>query len=581
MSNDRVETGHISRFWNEDFKSLPFVKQPITEEEIRNWQSQGYDHVKSFSGSMYDSRNIMPDWVLNMNQMFGMHSQTYTLYCMTTLEIMPVHADHFNTYCRLHNTTGDKVQRVILMLEDWKPGHYFELDGIGYVNWKAGDWFKWTGDVPHAASNIGTQPRYTLQITGMPVASGQMNKLFINNVPDIENNCSHPFVVNDVLPKIKDEHVMVFMQNGYISDLDDITHSPTSTDLLNNNGLHIYLYEPMCSYHKDSIVNEYAPYTKHNQNFYSEFRHPIYPDELRAEELDSIYQYATRNNLTNVTVHTGDYNVSTWYTHYTDRLTLICDDLFLKTQRKIRNLNETFRNQFNNKFVCLNWRFTNHRQLVSTFLAGETINLSWYHKTAFENLNKNLFFDLSLWEQTHNEHYTKLRSKCQLVNEQSPFVVDISSSEATLVDNPYSVNIWPTANGYSAGETPALRNILGNNLSAVYTNSFVDVINETRFAQPTANFSEKVFQAIQYQKPFIVVGPPKTLEYIRSLGFKTFNDFWDESYDDELHHGERLAKIFDVLEKIINTPTDELHNMYDSMRLTVEYNLTRYKEFIQ
>jgi hypothetical protein len=143
------------------------------------------------------------------------------------------------------------------------------------------------------------------------------------------------------------------------------------------------------------------------------------------------------------------------------------------------------------------------------------------------------------------------------------------------------VNIWPTANGYGAGETPALRNILGNNLSAVYTNSFVDVINETRFAQPTANFSEKVFQAIQYQKPFIVVGPPKTLEYIRSMGFKTFNDYWDESYDDEPHHGERLAKIFDVLEKIIHTPKDELSKMYDDMRSMLAHNINRYKEFIK
>jgi hypothetical protein len=578
--NPRVEVGHVSRFWNDDFKSLTYAKQPITDDEVSTWRSQGYDHVKSFSGSMYDSRNIMPDWVLNMENMFGMHDQTYTLYRMTTLEIMPVHSDHFNTYCRLHNTTPDKVQRVILMLEDWKPGHYFELDGIGYVNWKAGDWFKWTGDVPHAASNIGIEPRYTLQVTGMSTTCGQLNKLFVNNVPDIENNCNHLFVTKDILPKIKDEHVMVFMQNGHISDLDDITHSYASSKLLNDNGLHIYLYEPMCSYHKDSTINPYPPYTIHNQNFYSEFKHPVKPDELRAEELDSIYQYAARNNLTNVTVHTGDYNVSTWYTHYTDRLTLIGDDLFLKTQRKIRNLDETFRNQFSDKFLCLNWRFTNHRQLVSTFLAGETNNLSWYHKTEFENLNKNLFFDLALWEQTHNGHYTKLRSKCDLVNERSPFVVDISSSESVIVDNPYAVNIWPTADGYSAGETPALRNILGNNLSAVYTNSFVDVINETRFAQPTANFSEKVFQAIQYQKPFIVVGPPKTLEYIRSLGFKTFNDYWDESYDDELHHGERLAKIFDILEQIINTPIDELRNMYDNMRPIVEHNLNRYKEFI-
>jgi len=191
-----------------------------------------------------------------------------------------------------------------------------------------------------------------------------------------------------------------------------------------------------------------------------------------------------------------------------------------------------------------------------------------------------LFFDLSLWEHIHTKHYCKLKNNCDLVMKNAPFIVDIPAIAPIEIDDPYLFDIWPTANGYSAGETPALRNILGNNLSAVYTNSFVDVINETRFAQPTANFSEKVFQAIQYQKPFIVVGPPKTLEYIRSLGFKTFNDFWDESYDDELHHGERLAKIFDVLEQIINTPTDELRNMYDNMRSILEHNLNKYKEFI-
>ena len=37
---------------------------------------------------------------------------------------------------------------------------------------------------------------------------------------------------------------------------------------------------------------------------------------------------------------------------------------------------------------------------------------------------------------------------------------------------------------------------------------------------------------------------------------------------------------FDILEQIINTPIDELRNMYDNMRPIVEHNLNRYKEFI-
>lgn len=574
--NSRIEKGHVSKFWNDKFKSLPYNRQPITREEISHWRSQGYDYVKSFSGSMYDNRNPMPNWIANLKFLFGMYNQTYTFYKMDTLEIMPTHSDHFNTYCKLNNTTPDNVERVILMLEDWKPGHYFELDGVGYVNWKAGDWFKWRGDVPHAASNIGIEPRYTLQITGTTIMQGQMNKLFHRNVPNTLDNLHNPFVKNVVFGKIHEAHSMVYMNNRYIEELDNIIHDEKAIDVLNKNGLHIYLYEPLCSYHKDAL-----PDNLHNQGFYSEFSHTVRPDELRAEELDSIYQYAVRNNLTNVTVHTGNYNVDVWYTHYTDRLKLICDDLFLKCQKKIENLDETFRNQFNYKFICLNWRFTKHRQLVSTFLAGDKGNLSWYHSADFDSLSSNLRFELGDWEHTHANHYRKLKDNCDIVMKNAPFVVDIPATAPVEIKNPDHFDIWPQTENFKPGETPALRNILANSLSSAYINSFVDIINETRFAEPTANFSEKVFQAIQYKKPFIVVGPPKTLEYIKSLGFKTFNEFWDESYDDEPDHGERLAKIFDLVQAILNSPLEDLRSMYDQMHSTVEHNLAKYKEFVK
>jgi hypothetical protein len=548
------------------------------DSEIEQWHSAGYAHATSFSGSMYDSRNSMPEWVSNLASIFGMYNQTYTFYRMDTLDIMPVHSDHYNTYCRIHNTSTDKVERVILMLEDWKPGHYFELDGVGYVNWKAGDWFKWRSNTPHAASNIGIEPRYTLQITGTSMLEGQLNKLFYRNVPNIADNLHSPFVNNHVFGKITEDHSMVYMNNGYIEELDNIVHDNQAISLLNKNGLHIYLYEPLCDYHQNATPDEIVG-TVHNQGFYSEFKHPIATVDLRAEELDSIYQYAERNNLTNVTVHTGNYNAESWYTHYADKLSLMCDDLFLKTQRKIEGLDETFRNQFNFKFVCLNWRFTKHRQLVSTFLASEAGHLSWYHKADFDALSKNLSFNLHLWEQTYPEHYDRLKRNCDLVMQNAPYTIDVPATEPIEINNPYHVDIWPKTELYKEGETPALRNITANSLAAAYINSFVDIINETRFAQPTANFSEKVFQAIQYQKPFIVVGPPKTLEYIRSMGFKTFNEFWDESYDDELHHGERLAKIFDLIDQIMNTPLEDLRTMYDKMRDTVQYNLTKYKEF--
>lgn len=158
--------GHVIPFWTNNFKQLPYVKQPITDQEVYDWSSRGYDYVKSFTGSMYDSKNPMPEWIKKFDNMFGFKNQTYTFYKMTTLEIMPEHVDHFRTYTTLFNADINKVYRALVMLEDWKSGHYLEINKVGYVNWKAGDFFVWSADTPHAASNIGIEDRYTLQITG-------------------------------------------------------------------------------------------------------------------------------------------------------------------------------------------------------------------------------------------------------------------------------------------------------------------------------------------------------------------------------------------------------------------------------
>jgi hypothetical protein len=567
--NTRVEIGHLGRFWNDDFKQLIFVKQPVTDEEVKTWQDMGYDHVKSFTGSMYDNSKPMPDWIATLERMFGLYNQTYTFYRMNTLEIMPVHVDHYRTYCRINNVSTDKVCRIVMMLEDWKPGHYFELDGIGYTNWKAGDYFMWKGDVPHAASNIGVEPRYTLQITGLSIYEGQLNQLFSTNIPDMETNHSNPMVTLDILPKLKDTHNMVYLNNRYIKELDSVHHSEETIDLLNKEGLHIYLYEPMCSYQ--------YPFEKHTQGFYSEFS-KVDNSLLRSEELDSIYDYVKRNYLSNVTVHTCDYDIENYYINYTDRLQLVCDDLFLKTQKKIMHLTDKPVGRFIRNFICLNWRFTKHRQLVSTFLAGEEGYLSWYYKADFDALKKDLFFDLEEWKTTHPEHYEKLKKGCDITLSQGPFTIDKHDAQPTVVTDPYHVDMYPNVTGIPKGETPALYNRVNNELSNYYFESFVDIINETRYAQPTANYSEKVYQAMQYLRPFILVAPPKTLEYLKSMGFKTFGEFWDESYDDELDHGERLAKIFTLINHVFAMPNDKQRELYENMVPILTHNLNRYKE---
>ena len=115
---------------------------------------------------MYDSKNPMPDWVIAVSSELGLENCGYVFYKMQTNDIMPEHVDHFNTYCKVFGVERNNVYRAVVFLEDWSSGHYFEIDKFAICNYKKGDYVLWHADVPHAASNIGTSDRYTLQITG-------------------------------------------------------------------------------------------------------------------------------------------------------------------------------------------------------------------------------------------------------------------------------------------------------------------------------------------------------------------------------------------------------------------------------
>lgn len=579
----KTETGHIKPLWRDEFKHFNYTLPPITQEEKIAWAKAGYHDIKT-RGKMYDSTNPMPEWVSVLENTFGMYRQTYTFYRMDTMEVMPTHSDHYRTYIKLNNVEYDQVFRTVVMLEDWKPGHYFELDGVGYTNWKAGDWFKWKGDIPHAASNIGIEPRYTLQITGISVITGQLNELFCFDVPNITKRVEsdHPMFKLQVFPALKKytgRPLMVNLANGIIPRLKEITHDAEGIEHLNKEGLSIHLNEPLCSY-----LDDQRP-VKHNHGFYSDFKSEIDYEKLRSDELDSILEYVERNNLTNVTVCSGDYNAENCYIHYLPKLKFLTDDIYLKTSGLNNDVNplELLEGSFSKKFLCFNWRYTKHKNLAAVFvkfLAQEDAYVSWYFDVPLPALNKNLFFDLETWKQKHPNFYNTLDVGTTYVRDAGPLVLDYAAESQILIDDADNLDMWPNAKNIDKGSSPALFNGRTNSLFEFYNDSFLDVVTESRFAQPTANFSEKTFQPMQYFRPFIVFAPPYTLEYLKTFGFKTFSDFWDESYDTETCHETRLVKLFTLIQQIQDMPIERLKQMYFDMKDILEHNEKCLKSFL-
>jgi|AntAceMinimDraft_12_1070368.scaffolds.fasta_scaffold04382_4 hypothetical protein len=91
----------------------------------------------------------------------------FAIHKMLPGMILPYHTDQYAYFLKTNpDITIDQVYRIIVFLEDWKPGHISEVEYDSHTKWKAGDWFFWLGKTPHMAANFGHIDRYTLQITG-------------------------------------------------------------------------------------------------------------------------------------------------------------------------------------------------------------------------------------------------------------------------------------------------------------------------------------------------------------------------------------------------------------------------------
>jgi hypothetical protein len=565
---NKWKRGHIGRFWNESFKELPYVRQPLTQAEIEDWTKQGYDHVKSFTGMMYDNSQPMPDWVYDFkNIFFEYENLTYTFYKMSTLEIMPAHVDHFNRYRELHSVERSDVVRILVMLENWKPGHYLEINGVGITNWIAGDWFVWESDVEHAASNIGTEDRYTLQITATRPNNKQLfTSLHVFNMPGVplKEQSTNKYFTERFLPYAdKGNPMYVYLLNSRLPELEKMKHDEETVNMLNEKGLDIYLLEPICSY--DSTIESYGKNQKHSMGFYSEFMGTESNWVYRAEELDSIHYYIFSNKLTNVTVHTCDYNLNEYYFYYREHMKLVCDDWFVKTISPFNVLDKSLSTNFSKKFLNLNWRWTPHRHLIAAYLCTKSAHVSWYFRADFEIVASNKWFNAFHWDQ---ETFNKLIMGVTHINTNAPLNVDFDVKEAVNLYNRDLLETHPESKVIHDYK----QNFKGTEIEQFYRDVFCEVISETRFAQPTANFSEKVFQCMAYKKPFILAAPYQTLKYLRELGFKTFGDFWDESYDEEINNEQRLRKLLGVIEYIDSKSIEELQEMYKKMSEIVEHN---------
>jgi len=128
-----------------------------------------------------------------------------------------------------------------------------------------------------------------------------------------------------------------------------------------------------------------------------------------------------------------------------------------------------------------------------------------------------------------------------------------------LIDNNNTYTLGGTAKSHT------------DQVASWYCNFLIDIVAET-FCQGRSFYpTEKTTRPMLMKKPFIAHGPKCFLIHLRQMGFRTFNDFWDETYDG--HDPEhRYHKILQLIDHLATLDMDQLQIMYEKMQPILEHN---------
>lgn len=218
--------------------------------------------------------------------------------------------------------------------------------------------------------------------------------------------------------------------------------------------------------------------------------------------------------------------------------------------------NFDFKEEFKHKLCCFNYRPDINRSIIISLLYNQpNIFLTGGQVISYDEVNGNTRVPLSKFS---NEMQLRIKNGLRDIEENK---IDLS---------------WDLSVDRTKLPLKEHWNVIN-----VINDSFCNVVTETKYDTYTHNFSEKTLKPILVKRPFIVVSTPGTLYLLRQLGFKTFNRWWDESYDNIENHVERLEAIDKIIQYILSKSVDELKLILDDMQQVLSHNFENAKQLNQ
>jgi hypothetical protein len=203
--------------------------------------------------------------------------------------------------------------------------------------------------------------------------------------------------------------------------------------------------------------------------------------------------------------------------------------------------------------------YTKHKDMtIQTFHSGNGV----LYTTPSPDMtpDNNGIFELQEQCNIHDMMYcVDFMSKCPIIisDADSKFILDIQEKCVISANNDEF--------GYPI-QFPANMNIIKE-----YKNVFVDIVQETSISDDTFFITEKTWRPIIAKRPFILMGGVFMLRNLKKLGFKTFDKWWNEGYD-ELGYRDRVLDIFNLIDHLSKNSPSQMFDMLNEMKEVLEHN---------
>jgi len=105
-----------------------------------------------------------------------------------------------------------------------------------------------------------------------------------------------------------------------------------------------------------------------------------------------------------------------------------------------------------------------------------------------------------------------------------------------------------------------------------YEKTYFSIVSETSADSKYLFVTEKTLKPIMNLHPFFINGNPGILNHLKLIGFKTFDKWWDESYDSETNFKKRTDMIIEQVKLVCNKSPKEMNTMILEMKNILTYN---------